>query len=763
MTQIQLLQQGASHLQAGRTAEAEQLFNEILRADPAHGHANSMMGVLRLQQGRAADALTFFTAALTRQSDVGTLINYGLALDQAGRHQEALDTFDRVLVQNPGIFAVHYNRGNALFGLARFDAAVAAFDQALVLDPAFAGAHYNRAEALRLLERLPEALAGLERAAALAPADPAIANSQGIVLHRLERPDDALAAYGRALAHNPDHAEALYNRGLALAVARRTQEALVDHDRLIALQSGNADALFSRASLLRHLGQRDAAMSDLNRVVALQPDHAGAQLLRAGLLLEVRRSREALEGFEVFAKLRPDDPLGVGGIATTAAELCDWDRLAAIDSRIDDCVMQGSAFPIGNLMAMRDDPALLLQAARNAIAEWVPSPPAPLWQGTIYRHERIRITYVAADFKQHPLMLLLTELIERHDRTRFEINAIAMGPDDGSPMRARIASAFDRFIPVLDFDQERAAHLVRELETDIVIDCNGHSIDHLLRIFARRPAPVQVNYLGFPGTIGAGFIDYILADATVLPFSQQPFFAEKIVHLPDCYQPNDTARPIAATPGRAEAGLPPTGFVFACFNYTWKLRPQVFDVWMRLLQAVPGSVLWLLDVSADASANLKAQAARRGVDPARLVFAPRLAVDRHLARHRLADLFLDTLYYNAHTTGSDALWAGLPILTCQATSFASRVGASLLQAVGLPELITSSLEEYEALALTLARDPALLGRYRQRLADNRDSSALFDTDRYRRSIEAAFVRIWEIAQRGGAPESFAVADLPASS
>jgi predicted O-linked N-acetylglucosamine transferase (SPINDLY family) len=756
MSQVSSLQQGIAHFQAGRLAEAERVFREILRAEPDHGPAGSMMGLLRLQQDRAGEAVTFLAAVVRKQTDPGTLINYGLALERTGRGEEALASFDRVLALHSNLFAAHYNRGNTLLGLSRAEEAVAAFDRALALDANAAAAHYNRAEALRRLGRLSEALAGLERAEALAPGDPAIANSLGVVLRRLNRIDESLAAYGRALARDPDHADALYNRGLALAAAGRTREALADQNRLLALRPRHAEALFSRASLLRELGQREAAVEDFGRVLALQPDNGDAHLIRAALLLELRRMREALSGFEAFAKLRPEDPLGVGGIAAAAGALCDWDRLAAIEPRIDACVMQGSpGLPLLNLMGWRDDPALLLQAARNAVAEWVPAMPPPLWRGKAWRHDRIRLTYVAADFRQHALAQLLSELIERHDRARFEVAAVAMGPDDGSAARARFETAFDRFLPVPDFDQRKAARLVRDLETDIAIDLGGHSADHLLRVFSQRPAPVQVNWLGFPGTIGAGFMDYILADATVLPFARQPFFTEKIVHLPDCYQPNDTRRPVGETPSRAEMGLPDAGFVFACFNNSWKIGPAMFDIWMRLLRAVPGSVLWLLESNAGSNANLKRQAARRGVDPARLVFAPNVPLERHLARQRLADLFLDTLFYNAHTTGSDALWVGLPVLTCQGRSFAARVGASLLKAAELPELITTSLDEYEALALTLARDPVLLAGYRQRLTDNRDRCALFDSDRFRRGIEAAFVRMWEIAQRGGAPESFA--------
>jgi Glycosyl transferase family 41 len=324
-------------------------------------------------------------------------------------------------------------------------------------------------------------------------------------------------------------------------------------------------------------------------------------------------------------------------------------------------------------------------------------------------------------------------------------------------MRARLIAAFDEFHDVRMQSDREVAELIRKREVDIAVDLKGLTQDSRPGILASRPAPVQVTYIGFPGTIGADFIDYVLADPTVLPFDQAPFYPEKIVHLPDCYQVNDRHRQItAAAPARTDAGLPERGFVFCCFNNNWKITPALFDVWMRLLRAVEGSVLWLIRDNEAAAANLRQQAAARGIDPARLVFADHVTLEAHLARHRLADLFLDTLPYNAHTTASDALWTGLPIVTCLGESFSGRVAASLLNTVGLSDLVTANLADYEALAMKLATDPSALGKVRARLAANRSTFPLFDTDRFRRHIEAAYTTMWEIHQRGEAPRSFGV-------
>src|SRR5262249_19594976 len=359
-------------------------------------------------------------------------------------------------------------------------------------------------------------------------------------------------------------------------------------------------------------------------------------------------------------------------------------------------------------------------------------------------------------FYQHATAYLMAELFEKHDPGRFEIIGVSFGRDDRSEMRARLIAAFDQFLDVRAKSDAEVARLLSELKVDIAVDLKGYTRDGRPRILAHRPAPIQVNYLGLPGTMGADFIDYIITDEVVLPFDQHSFYSERIVHLPDCYQPNDRRRQIAErTPARAEVGLPERGFVFCSFNNNWKITPEVFDVWMRLLKAINGSVLWLLRDNATAEQNLRKEALARGVDPRRLVFAPRMKLEDHLARHRLADLSLDTPPCNAHTTASDALWAGLPVLTCMGKAFAGRVTASLLNAIGLPELVTSNMADYEALALTLAGDPARLRNIKAKLARNRETDPLFDTDRFRRGIEAAYTKMWEIWQTGATPESFA--------
>jgi predicted O-linked N-acetylglucosamine transferase (SPINDLY family) len=351
-------------------------------------------------------------------------------------------------------------------------------------------------------------------------------------------------------------------------------------------------------------------------------------------------------------------------------------------------------------------------------------------------------------------------LFERHDRSQFDVVGVSFGPDPDTPMRARLKRAFERFIDVRTLRDRDAAAKLRELEIDIAVDLNGFTDRARTGVFAQRFAPIQVNYLGYPATMGAPYIDYIVADPTIVPHEQREHYAENVVYLPNCYQINDATRRIdERTPARAEAGLPDRGFVFCSFNNNYKITPEIFDVWMRLLRDVDGSVLWLLEGNPPAPSNLRREAARRGIAAERLVFAPKMPLAEHLARHRLADLFLDTMPWNAHTTASDALWAGLPVLTTIGTTFAGRVAASLLRAVGMDELVTRSLDEYEALALALACDPVRLADVRQRLARNRDTHPLFDTDHGRRTIESAYAEMHARWQRGEPAASFAVAPI----
>ena len=503
----------------------------------------------------------------------------------------------------------------------------------------------------------------------------------------------------------------------------------------------------------------EAAIASFSRALQLNPGFLGAQANRAHALFELQRYAEAIPDYEALLARDPNHAYSAGNLVFCRLQCCDWSNFES-DRRIMLARLRAGqrVLPPVLSVALLDSAADQLTAAQIVSRDKFP-PARPLWRGEIYRHDRIRLAYVSADFHAHATAVLMAGVFEQHDHSRFETIAISFGRDDGSRLRGRVANAFDSFIDARGKSDGEIAQTIREREIDIAIDLKGYTSEARPTVFSLRPAPIQVNYLGFPGTMGAPFMDYLIADRTVAPDAHKAFYSEQIVQLPDTYQPNDRSRETAAgTIDRASAGLPENGFVFCCFNNSYKIQPPLFDVWMRLLRDVRGSVLWLLGDNAAATRNLKREAASRGVDPERLVFAARKDLPEHMARHRLADLFLDTLPYNAHTTASDALWTGLPVVTCRGNTFAGRVAASLLHAAGLPELVTGSLADYESLALRLARDPSALAALKLRLVQTREAVPLFDATRFTRHLEAAYVAMYERYQRGLPPAAFAVTD-----
>jgi protein O-GlcNAc transferase len=548
--------------------------------------------------------------------------------------------------------------------------------------------------------------------------------------------DEAIVLLNKAVRQNPADLTARGHHAHALMAARRFDEALTAYDRILTAQPGNFEALYNRGVILSQQQRFEEALHALDVARALQPGVATIFHNRGAVLVGLERYREAMDSYDRALELDPDYLPSRANRAMVALNLCDWTRVAQSPPEEVAAVAPPLTF-----LGYSDDKKLQLQCAMGTVRTLVPKPLPPLWRGEKYRHDRIRLAYVSADFREHAVAFQVAPLIERHDRTRFQVIGISTGPSDDSTIRARLVKGFDRFHDFAAFNSDEIARRLREMEIDIAIDLSGHTGQARPQIFAHRPAPVQAGWLGYPGTSGASFLDYLIADATVAPFEDQPFFSEKLVHLPHSYFPADPARPIGIAPSRADCGLPADGFVFCAFNNNWKITRPVFDVWMRLLNAVAGSVLWLKRPAADARANLEREAAARGVDPARFVYANTAPLEVHLARHAMADLFLDTLPYNAHATACDALGAGLPVLTCRGGAFAGRVAASLLKAVGLPELVTESLSDYENRALELANDPVRMRSIKEKLKHNLSTTPLFDADEFRRNIEEALVNM----------------------
>jgi predicted O-linked N-acetylglucosamine transferase (SPINDLY family) len=633
-----------------------------------------------------------------------------------------LEALARVVNLNPNDSRAWNNRGALLSKVHRNEEALADLDRAVSLDPLYADAWMNRGATLMAVSRMEEALECFDRLLRLRPDNLEARNSRGLALKALGQAGHALAEFDRVLKEKPDHLRALINRATVLGAMGRGDEELQSYDRALAAEPDMAEALIGRAYCLRtYKSDLAGAIAAHERAIAIQPDYPYAR------------------GDLVHMKMLAADWRDLAGeLAVLNQGVHDGKRV------VNPYVYQG----------LSSSPADLLASAKIYTRDKYPPLPFPR-----HRHRRqgkIRLGYLCSDFRAQATMHLSAGLFEHHDRSRFEVIAFDNSPEDGSPMRRRVIAAFDKLAPIQSLSDRAAAHLIAASEIDILINLNGYFGTPRMGVCAHRPALLQVNYLGFPGSLGAEYMDYILADAEVIPGGDEQFYSEKVVRLPNSYQINDSLRPRPAPTIRAAHGLKETDFVLCHFNYSYKLTPEIFALWVRLLRSVPSSVLWLLESNALFAANLRREAERAGIDPARLVFAPPIETSAHLSRLALGDLFLDSLPCNAHTTASDALWAGLPLITCRGKAFAGRVAASLLRAVGLPELITDSLDEYESLALVLAKDRKLLQSYRDRLTRDPAQLHLFNTARTTRQIEMAYETMMARWNKDELPESFSV-------
>ena len=536
-------------------------------------------------------------------------------------------------------------------------------------------------------------------------------------------------------------------------------EAARIYRKILRADPGNVDVLVLLGLVRDSQFRYEEAIEHFDKAIRLKPGSPQAHYNRGVALTKLRRYPEAVPAFARAVALRPELPEALGEYALATRKICDWSRHAWIDEQLTAMVRSGRT-PVNpqTMLQFSDDPADLLACARGFIKHTLGRNPVRrrMLRPARSAGEKIRLAYLSADFREHVVAFHIAPLIENHDRSRFEVIGISIGPDDKSAMRYRLEAGFDQIIDCFAANDEVAATSILAAGIDVLVDLMGFTIHNRLDLLARGLAPIQVDFVGYPGTIGADFIDYVLADRFVLPDDAQAFYTEQIVRLPDCYQPNDAESGGDSALSRAQCGLPDTGFVFCSFNQNLKITPHLFDVWMRLLQRVPESVLWLVSDSPEAERNLQREADARRVDPARLVFAHRVSRAEYLARLACADLFLDTFPWNAHGTASNALWAGLPIVTYAGRSLQTRVAGSLLRTIGLPELVTNSLEEYEALAFSLATEPKRLADVKRRLARNRDTAPLFDLARYTRHLEAAYEEMIAISRRGEKPRPIAV-------
>ncbi len=748
----------------GRPQDAEPHYRKVLATHSHLGEVHNNLGVALQDLGRFAEAVAAHReAARLGPADAASWSKLGVALHRMGRNADAEAAFRKALAFAPQDAENWHNLTGLLDAAGRPTEALAAGRLAVALDPAGARNWLALGNAARAAQHREEAWRATSAAVRLEPSDPAARNNLANVLRELGRPQDAVAQYRAALDLRPDFPVVEVNLALLLSSLRDADGALAVLRALLARQPMSGEAWRRLGGVLAEAVRPDAAVAVLRNAVVIDPGETDAHADLAMAAAMAGWSAVSADACRRVLRLVPDHAAALGQLVHQQRLLCDWRDLDGLEAQLLWRVREGtegvSPFDVlscASTLADQQSAATLWAAAKARGAVPVTRPVAAA--AAAARDGRLRIGYLSADFREHAMGHLMVDALETHDRSRFAVTAYSTGIDDGSALRRRFERGIERFVDLRRHTDADAARAILADGIDILVDLTGFTSFSRSSILVARPAPVQVNWLGYPGTLGAEFVDYIVADPTVIAPGEEGFFTERVVRLPDCYQPNDRRRVIAeATPTRADCGLPADGFVFCCFNSAYKLTPALFDGWARILAAVPGSVLWLYAGNPQVVANLRREGASRGVDPDRLVFAKPLPHAEHLARHRLADLFLDTLPYNAHTTASDALWAGLPVLTRCGTTFAGRVAASLLRAAGLPELIVDGQEAYEAAAVALARSPERLRDLRHRLVRNRPDCALFDTPRFVRHLEAAYREMWKIHRAGGAPRPITIA------
>ena len=734
-------------------------YDNALRLNPHHTAALRNRATSLFELRRFHDALAGYDRLLALEPNAADVHDHrGVVLRELERFEEAVESHDRALALDPNNAESARNRGIALRALKRFDEALESYDLAITIKPDYAEAYFSRAVALTAMKRFADAIRCYDRSIQLQPDYAEAYNNRGVVLHDLKRFDEALQCHDRAIQIKPDYAEAYCNRALVLMALKRFTEALQSCDAAIRRKPDYAEAHINRGIALTELKRLDEALRNYDRAIEIKPALADAYYNRGVTLNILKRFDEAVKSYDRVVEIDPKYDFIYGTRLHAKMRICDWRDLENDIAVIRDKVLHGEKashpFP---LTAVATAASVQRKAAETWAVNKLPSAHFPPEFAARRRREKIRIGYFSTDFHGHATAFLMAGLFEAHDRSKFELIAFSLGPDREDDTRKRLMSTFDHFVDVRLKSDAEVAVLARALEIDIAVDLNGFAQNARTAIFALRAAPIQVSYLGYPGTMGAEYIDYLVADRTLIPPLQQSHYTEKLVYLPDTYQANDRTRRIADRLfTRSEAGLPQDGFVFTCFNNNYKITPEVFGSWMRILQQVDDSVLWLFEDNRSAAAHLRSEAARRNVSPDRLVFAHYMPLPEHLARHRLADLFLDTLPYNAHTTASDALWAGLPVLTRVGDTFPGRVAASLLNAIGLPELVTATPQEYEDLAVALARSPDKLPALKRKLADNRLTTPLFDTLLFKTHIEAAYAAMYERYHAGLPPDHISV-------
>ncbi len=729
--------------ESGKVIDAIKIYRQLQKQFPKHSHLLFLLGVAECQSGNEDGGIKLFNQSLKILPDAQTFYNKGKALDALGRLEESLQSYNDAIALTFGDPVSHNNKGIVLAKLNRHDEAIQSYNIAISLAPNFAQAYFNKGSSLQESNNAVEALHNYEMAIELKLRTPELFLNRGVALEGLNALDDALASYQYAITLFPDCFDAIVRSASVLYKLARYAEATRFSKIAIGINPNHLELFIGLSSALIQLKQFAEALSCCDRAIELQPDCIDAQYNRGLILLIQQRFDEALASFKKTAALNPNHDYLLGTLLHTKMQLCNWadfdELLQGIQEALNTKSRVTAPFP---LLGLVDDPELHKLASKiyveDLFAQKTKSPQPDKYQD----HAKLRIGYFSADFHDHATLHLMMDVFKNHDQSRFDVYAFSFNTLETDNWYNEVKTYFKQFIDVTNMPDESIAKLCRELEIDIAIDLKGFTQDNRTGIFSFRAAPIQVNYLGYPGTMGAQYIDYIIADEFIIPNEFQRFYSEKVAYLPHCYQPNMQKRVIADNAFvRSDFGLPENGFVFCSFNNHYKITPKMFSVWMDILRNAPNSILWILQPNASASKNLQDEAKIRGIDPARIVFSPKLPIEEHLKRLILADVFLDTFPYNAHTTASDAIRMGVPIVTLLGKSFASRVASSILNALGMAELITTNINDYQNLAVDLATDHQKLHQFKSRLADSLTTSPLFDSVGFTNDLENLYLQL----------------------
>jgi len=745
---------GACYKALGQLEESVRMFETAIVIKPDYAEAYKNLGISLKSLGHLDVAVKNFKQAIMIESRYAdAYYNLAITLKELGQLNDAVKSYEKLLTLNPNFAEAHNNLGNALKDLKHLDDAVISYKKAITINPNFAEAHNNLGNALKDLKHLDDAVISYKKAITINPNFAEAHYNKGIVLKKLRKLDDAVKSFNKAITLKPGFAEAHNNLGSSFYGLGQFSEAIECFDRVFAINTNSAEAHNNLGNVLTDLNKTNEAIKCYEKSIEIKPDYAEAYANLGAIFRSRKILEKALECFEHANAIQPEIDFIFGDIVSTKMKLCKWNDLSTILKELKSGINSNQkVISPFSLLGLIDDPELHRKTSKLFANYYYPQNYVLSKIKRYSKHKKIRIGYFSADFRVHAVATLTAELYETHDRNQFEIHAFSFGPDTKDEMNLRIKAGVDHFHDVYAMSHKEIAELSRSFEIDIAIDLGGYTAKARTGIFAMSAAPIQVSYIGYLGTMGASYYDYLVADLIMIPEKNQKYYSEKIAYLPN-FQVNDSKEPLPEiTFTRQDLGLPEEGFVYCCFNNTYKITPDTFDSWARILSNAKGSVLMIYADNKSVKENLTKEIILRGVDPKRLIFGDRLARPEYLARYRVADLFLDTRPYNAGTTASDALRMGLPILTLKGNSYPSRMAASIVNAVNMPELITTSFEEYESLAIELAANPEKLKVIKDKLLSNLSTAPLYDTPLFTKNLEFAYNEMYDRYQQGLKPD-----------